>query len=79
MLLARSTARTDCEASRCSRSEELQNFANWFVYHRSRELSLKAAVLESVGAIDDVLRLGFGRFQSGQRRVDGVLASTVVS
>ncbi len=37
--------RTDCVlSSACSYSEEIQNFANWFSYHRKRYLSLRAAM-----------------------------------
>ncbi len=37
--------RTDClNASSCTYAEEIQNFANWFSYHRKRYLSLRAAM-----------------------------------
>jgi type IV pilus assembly protein PilY1 len=37
--------RTDCVIpSTCTYAEEIQNFANWFSYHRKRYLSLRAAM-----------------------------------
>ena len=38
-------ARTDCaNPSSCTYAEEIQNFANWFSYHRKRYLTLRAAM-----------------------------------
>ena len=40
--------RADCViATSCSYNEEIQNFANWFSYHRKRYLALRAAMGET--------------------------------
>ena len=58
-----SQARLDCAEQDanpmdCSYDEEIQNFTNWFVYHRSRYKAAKAAIAEIVHSIEGV-RLGF--------------------
>lgn len=54
--------RTDCttNAKSCTRSEEIQNFANWFQYHRTRALMAKAAVGKAFSLQSKNIRLGFG-------------------
>lgn len=50
--------RTDCaNANACSLGEELQNFANWFQYHRKREYVAKAGVGRVVQSVSG-LRVG---------------------
>ncbi len=36
--------RSDCAAAVCSYAEEIQNFANWFTYHRKRSFVAKKAI-----------------------------------
>ena len=50
--------RTDCaDPLQCTFAEEIQNFANWFVYYRNREYTVKA----SLGAVvADVTSLNVG-------------------
>jgi type IV pilus assembly protein PilY1 len=51
--------RTDCAAkTTCTYTEEIQNFANWFTYYRTRILSLKAALSLSVKDLTGV-RVGY--------------------
>ncbi|MBI5782940.1 MAG: hypothetical protein HZA69_04290 [Gammaproteobacteria bacterium] len=45
------SGRTDCTS--CTVAQELQNFANWFSYHRKRDLTMKAAVGKVVGPSSD--------------------------
>ncbi|MES2091442.1 MAG: PilC/PilY family type IV pilus protein [Pseudomonadota bacterium] len=54
-------ARTDCQSipGFCSPDEELKNFANWFVYYRTRFLLTKAALSETFYKIENVARLGW--------------------
>ena len=56
----KSADRTDCIASEtsCSYEEEIQNFANWFTYARTRELTAKMA-LGRVVAKSESLRMGY--------------------
>ena len=51
--------RTDCaDPLRCTFAEEIQNFANWFVYYRNREYTVKAS-LGSVVADVTSLNVGY--------------------
>jgi type IV pilus assembly protein PilY1 len=65
--------RTDCAGAKCTKAEELQNFANWFTYYRMRESLTKAAVSESLLSFKDKLRVGWGRInKSNNSNIDGV-------
>jgi hypothetical protein len=68
---ARGTDRTDCvtdttEPYTCSYAEELQNFANWFQYYRTRMLMMKTSVSRVFADVTDAapgsgFRVGFDR------------------
>ncbi len=47
----RTTARIRCT---CTYAEEIQNFANWFTYYRSREYTAKAALGRTVSDVTNV-------------------------
>lgn len=54
------TARTDCgTGSTCSYAQELQNFANWFTYYRTRMQSMKSGAGVAFQRLDDKYRVGF--------------------
>jgi type IV pilus assembly protein PilY1 len=57
-----SSSRTDCITTGvkpdCTYAEEIQNFANWFTYYRTRILSLKGALSLSVKDLTGV-RVGY--------------------
>ncbi len=61
----RGVDRSDCATSTksCTYDEELQNFANWFTYYRTREYVAKAA-LGIVVANSDNLRIGYAKLNS---------------
>lgn len=71
--------RTDCAAAKCTRTEERQNFANWFTYYRMRETLTKAAVSESLNLYVDKLRVGWARLNltAKSKRDDGKEVSRV--
>ena len=51
--------RTDCaNPLQCTYAEEIQNFANWFTYYRSREYTAKAALGRTVSDVTNI-RLGY--------------------
>ncbi|MFT4677001.1 MAG: type IV pilus assembly protein PilY1 [Candidatus Azotimanducaceae bacterium] len=60
----RGAERTDCGPTECTYDEEIQNFANWFTYFRTREFTAKAA-LGVVVANAENLRLGYARLNTG--------------
>jgi type IV pilus assembly protein PilY1 len=55
-----SSKRTDCgsDNASCSYEQEINNFANWFTYHRRREFSAKYA-LGHVAADTEAVRMGY--------------------
>ena len=71
------TDRTDCTGHvnapvSCTYEEEIQNFANWFSYHRTRSLVAKAGLGQVIADARN-LRVGFAGF-NGQSNVTGVKA-----
>ncbi|MBN9410465.1 MAG: hypothetical protein J0H69_15055 [Burkholderiales bacterium] len=79
----RPASRTDCTlrggGAWCSQADEYRNFANWFVYHRTRLHAAIAATSEVLTRQESMLRLGYGRV--GQVRataIDGAAATTLV-
>ncbi|MEM9620949.1 MAG: PilC/PilY family type IV pilus protein [Pseudomonadota bacterium] len=63
--------RNDCAVTTaCTYDEEIQNFANWFQYYRSREHVAKAAVGSVVADLQDI-RVGY---ETIHRRVDEPIA-----
>lgn len=57
-------ARTDCVTdvitNKCTVAEELQNFANWFQYHRSRILTARGGSGQAFSKQNSTIRVGFG-------------------
>ncbi|WP_444929603.1 pilus assembly protein [Microbulbifer sp. SSSA002] len=65
-------ARTDCvDSSACTYAEEIQNFANWYSYHRSRVLMSRAGIGQAFSTQLDGLRVGFGTLNTDNESVDG--------
>jgi len=61
-----------------TRDEEIQNFANWFQYHRSRILAARAGIGRAFLQLPGNARLGFGAINAASSNVDGVNTSTIV-
>ena len=74
-------ARTDCAAATfCTYEEEIQNFANWYTYHRSRILALRGAISEAVILEGKNMRIGYGAQNARSRTtVDGSQHSTILA
>ncbi|MEO6920049.1 MAG: PilC/PilY family type IV pilus protein [Collimonas sp.] len=55
------TGRTDCTSSTttCSYAEEMQNFANWFSFYRTRILMTKTSLGAAFSGINNRFRVGF--------------------
>ncbi len=72
--------RTDCTANVCSIAQERQNYANWYVYHRSRLLVAQSAIAESFWNMDETkLRVGWGSIHKDYSTIDGDSVATVIS
>ena len=70
-------ARSDC-GSTCSYEQELQNFANWFSYYRSRLLAARAGVGKAFSQQREELRIGYATINTFGATVDGQTADTIV-
>jgi type IV pilus assembly protein PilY1 len=58
--LGSKAVRPDCASSTaCTYAEELQNFANWYTYYRTRMAMMKTATGRAFLPIDDRYRVGF--------------------
>ena len=71
--------RTDCGPAACSQAEELQNYANWFVYYRTRLHVVQAAIPESFLQLSDIIRVGWGTIHQGVSDIDGANNAIVQS
>jgi len=69
----RAATRTDCTVSgasaSCSAAQELQNFANWWVYHRSRDRAMKAALSDVIYNSSNV-RMGMSTIHNNAARME---------
>ncbi len=56
---SRESGRTDCVGATCTYTEELQNFANWYSYYRTRMLMMKSATTQAFTQLDGNYRVGY--------------------
>lgn len=73
-------ARTDCIGNRCTYEEEIQNFANWYTYYRTRALTAIAGTLEAFAQVPPSYRVGYGRInqKTATTDIDGVNTMAMV-
>jgi type IV pilus assembly protein PilY1 len=57
-----------------TRAQEIENFANWFVYHRSRMASARAGTSRAFSTLGEAPRIGLAATGTGARTIDGVLS-----
>ncbi len=75
-----SAERSDCAAAPvCTYAEEIQNFANWYTYYRSRVLLARAGVGRAFTTQGNNMRVGFGAINKGGSMIDGVSTSTLIA
>lgn len=76
--------RTDCSVASnntatCTYAQEIQNFANWYTYYRSRILSARAGIGRAFARQQAAsMRVGFGAINKDSTSVDDVSTKTVV-
>lgn len=70
--------RSDCALGVCTYAQEIQNFANWYTYYRSRMLASQASIGRAFSTQPPSMRVGFGAINKGSTTVDGSAASTVI-
>lgn len=61
-----------------TRDEEIQNFANWFQYSRSRVLAARSGIGRAFAELSEDVRVGFGAINQGNHTVDNVTTRTVI-
>lgn len=72
--------RKDCAtAGSCTYDEEIQNFANWYTYYRSRILAARAAIGRAFSEQGEGMRLGFAAINKDSTSVDGVNTETIIT
>ena len=70
--------RTDCgddTSTSCTYAQEIQNFANWYTYYRSRILLARAGVGKAFSEQGTEIRVGFSSINYGSDTIDGVSSS----
>ena len=68
------TGRTDCGVTptSCTYAQEIQNFANWYTYYRSRVLTARAGIGRAFASQGTNIRVAFAAINVGSTVVDGV-------
>lgn len=66
----KAATRTDCAGATCTYAEEIQNFANWYTYYRSRILLARAGVGRAFAPQGDGIRVGFGAINKAAATID---------
>lgn len=72
------TSRTDCTAGTCTYAQEIQNFANWYTYGRSRVLAARAGIGRAFASQGTGMRVGFGAINKAAATIDGVAGTRTV-
>jgi type IV pilus assembly protein PilY1 len=74
--------RSDCanasaDIPSCTYGEEIQNFANWYTYYRSRTLAARAGIGEAFSQLGETIRVGFDTINSNGNVVQGDVSKGV--
>jgi type IV pilus assembly protein PilY1 len=70
--------RDDCGGDGvCSYDQEIQNFANWYTYYRSRILTARASIGRAF-VDQSKKRIGYGTINKGSSDVDGISTGTII-
>lgn len=67
----------DAANGNCTYAEEIQNFANWYTYYRSRILASRAGIGAAFALQGTGMRVGFGAINHGSNDVDGVTTDVI--
>lgn len=73
-----SNERTDC-ATTCKYEQEIQNFANWFQYWRSRTLLARGGTGAAFSKQESSLRVGFATLSAKDKTINGVTSPVIVA
>ncbi len=75
------SSRDDCADAAnatCTYAEEIQNFANWYTYYRSRAATARAGSGFAFAEQGKGIRVGFGTLNSGDNDIDGVTSKVIL-
>lgn len=64
--------RSDCTAGSCTYDQEIQNFANWYSYHRNRIFASRAGIGSAFSVQPESMRVGFGAINTTGTVIRGV-------
>ncbi|MAY34645.1 MAG: pilus assembly protein [Spongiibacteraceae bacterium] len=67
----------DADNATCTYEEEIQNFANWYTYYRSRILAARAGIGFAFVQQGSGMRVGFGTLNQDSNDVDGVSTDVI--
>lgn len=70
--------RSECTAGTCTYEQEIQNFANWYTYFRSRMLAAQAGIGRAFVTQPETMRVGFGAINKASTPIDTVNTRTVI-
>lgn len=65
-------SRSDCTAGSCTYDQEMQNFANWYSYHRNRIFASRAGIGSAFSVQGQDMRVGFGAINTIGTVIDGL-------
>ncbi|WP_232199262.1 pilus assembly protein [Thioalkalivibrio sp. ALE20] len=58
-------SRVDCDGGVCTYEQEIQNFANWYSYHRNRIFASRAGIGAAFADQGEEFRVGYGSINRG--------------
>ncbi|HRP87405.1 MAG TPA: PilC/PilY family type IV pilus protein [Gammaproteobacteria bacterium] len=64
--------RSDCTAGSCTYDQEIQNFANWYSYHRNRIFASRAGIGSAFSVQPESMRVGLGAINTTGTVIRGV-------
>lgn len=70
--------RDDCTLGVCTYAQEIQNFANWYTYYRSRMLAAQGGIGRAFNTQPETMRVGFGSINTGSGTRDGVASEGTI-
>jgi type IV pilus assembly protein PilY1 len=71
--------RTECSGGVCTYEQEIQNFANWYSYHRNRIFASRAGIGRAFATQSETMRVGYGAINKSASSVDSVSTNTIIN
>lgn len=71
--------REECSGGVCTYDQEIENFANWYSYHRNRIFASRAGIGRAFSSQPGSLRVGFGAINKGNTSIDGETTGAVIA